>query len=549
VRAGVRSALGRAGLVLGVAAALPFAACSGPSDLTLGEAKAMPLATVYLSPSEGSDENDGTRERPWLTFKHALPALQPGSTLVLLPGTYDAASTGYFNVTCDSTRANAATYPGPRPDLASNGALGAPITVRADQPRTALLSSDGNAPSFFIDACAYWNFQDLYAQSSDFPTQNVVPDAGSVFVVGNDNHDLTFAGILARAPNRWVHSHVFRIDDRSHDVTVTDSELYDFHHNAFETSRTTGVKFLRNYINSRGTKDLTDPGAYMSEDASEGDYGIFFEETSGGLAANNVIESVAAGIGVVGRYQQVPIATPTVTITGNQVLGNVVLDPGNYGLRIDSRCNGDVPCAKAATLVTNTVVSNDAFIGGAAGISSAGAVGTRVEQVSVINAANGLLFVKEPQDLGVPSTSTTANTLATVQSVAFRADGESTWSFDHCAAFSQNPPDHDYQPAGVGVSSPVPVDPTKLGSCLVYLSAGSPLKGAGTDGQDVGAKVLAQYGDDGALTMAPLWNATTGGFVGCGAIVSDVNNDSTTAPSCINVQQRLNVGTKDCPLP
>jgi hypothetical protein len=554
LNAGARS-LGRRGGVL-LAAGVALAACGGPSDLVIGGVKAGSTAMVYLSPA-GSDDNDGVHS-PWLTFRHALPLLQPGSTLILLDGTYsDVAKTGYLNVVCGGASpsfANAVP--------AANGTVAAPITVRAANERAALLDGAATGPPVSIDGCSFWTFDGLFVKSSDsMYTSSSTPDAGSVIVVGEDNHDLTFSHMLAQHPNRWVHSHVIRIDDRSTDITVEDSELYEFHHNALETSRTTGVKLLRNYINSRATADLPPP-AYQSEDATEGDYGILLEETNGALVANNVIESVSVGVGVVGRYQQVPAGTPAVEITDNDVLGNVVLDPGDYGLRIDSRCNentptGDIPCTNVATKVTNTLVSNDAFIGGAAGISSAGAIHTVIQEVSVINAANGLRLAKEPQNAGLQSTSATSNTFADVQDVAFYDDGEATWSFDDCAAVSANPPDHDYQPDDGSVTHPIPVDSTtKFGSCLVYIPTGSPLEGVGAGGQDVGANVVTQYDDEGQATAIPLWNATTGVLSSCGAVVMNVNKDlgassdqDPHSTSCLGVQRRLNVGTNGCPLP
>src|SRR6185436_17284089 len=52
-----------------------------------------PLSTAsfFLSPT-GADTNPGTEAKPWKTFRHALPLLRPGHTLVLLDGTYGAAT-------------------------------------------------------------------------------------------------------------------------------------------------------------------------------------------------------------------------------------------------------------------------------------------------------------------------------------------------------------------------------------------------------------------------------------------------------------------------
>src|SRR5258706_11999555 len=62
-----------------------------------GPAAELPPASItsfFLSPT-GADTNPGTEAKPWKTFAHALPLLRPGHTLVLLDGTYGAATTGY----------------------------------------------------------------------------------------------------------------------------------------------------------------------------------------------------------------------------------------------------------------------------------------------------------------------------------------------------------------------------------------------------------------------------------------------------------------------
>jgi hypothetical protein len=78
----------------------------------------------------------------------------------------------------------------------------------------------------------------------------------------------------------------------------------------------------------------------------------------------------------------------------------------------------------------------------------------------------------------------------------------------------------------------------------VSLPLGSPLRGAGAGGSDVGASVVDRY-QDGLLTNEPLWNATTGAFP-CGAVIPGVNDDPTQ--SCIGVNERLHVGAAGCPL-
>ena len=87
------------------------------------------------------------------------------------------------------------------------------------------------------------------------------------------------------------------------------------------------------------------------------------------------------------------------------------------------------------------------------------------------------------------------------------------------------------------------VDP-QMGSCIVFIPQSSPMKGAGKNGEDIGANILKRY-EDGVLTDQTLWDADTGAFP-CGAIVSGLNDVSSS--SCFDVHERLNVNANGCAL-
>jgi hypothetical protein len=93
------------------------------------------------------------------------------------------------------------------------------------------------------------------------------------------------------------------------------------------------------------------------------------------------------------------------------------------------------------------------------------------------------------------------------------------------------------------------VAPTGMGlgtnQCIVYVPAGSNMKGAGKNGADIGANIVYRY-QNGVLTNQKLWNQTTGQFP-CGAIISGINDIAGT--SCFDVNKRLNVGVNGCPIP
>jgi hypothetical protein len=106
---------------------------------------------LYVDGANGSDEQDGTQERPWRTVNHAVRQMLPGDVLYLRGGTY------YENVV-----------------LPKSGAEGKPITIRSypgelvvidgglreflETPATAWLPFAGGAADEYVSAAAYPQF-------------------------------------------------------------------------------------------------------------------------------------------------------------------------------------------------------------------------------------------------------------------------------------------------------------------------------------------------------------------------------------------------------
>jgi hypothetical protein len=505
-----------------------FGCRTGVNDVSIGF-DVSSANEYYLSPS-GSDANSGARDRPWRSFRFAVPRLQPGDTLILLDGVYQRATTGYPDIRCDAG--------------ASNGTASRSITLRADHERAALLDGDGRSPSFFMQSCAFWVVDGLRARSVDAADAPMTPDAGSVFALGNDNHHVVLRRLLASHPNRFRHTHGVRIGEASSDVLVEECEVYDYHQNAFETSRTTAVEFRRNYSHSRQAADV--PGGFATEDPTRGDVGVLMEETRFALAENNIAESAKTGVRVMGRSDVVPSDLPALAtdpVTGNRMLGNVVISPSDSGYRIDSRCMGHVPCAEATRFPVDTELTDNVAVGGPAGVSSSGAVGTRISQFTSVGANVGISIVVTSDNVGLRSDSSTVNALAVgFDTAGFRSVGEVAWGFDHCAvAGTAGQP---FVPMDTHITSPIVADSAQ-GTCPVAIPAGSPLKGAGAGGHDVGGNASGRY-EGGVLTVSRLWDPNTGAFP-CGAAVAGLNDDPAT--SCMGVHQRLHVGSSGCAVP
>ncbi len=111
--------------------------------------------------------------------------------------------------------------------------------------------------------------------------------------------------------------------------------------------------------------------------------------------------------------------------------------------------------------------------------------------------------------------------------------------------------------------------------CALWVpDAATDLKGAGSEGSDIGANILYAY-ENGKLTNKPLWRNSDGQFLGCGAIVAGLNDPvctegtSTLADGtchtdadcadtgsgshcrhvCVNLQYRLNINQNGCEFP
>ena len=71
------------------------------------------------------------------------------------------------------------------------------------------------------------------------------------------------------------------------------------------------------------------------------------------------------------------------------------------------------------------------------------------------------------------------------------------------------------------------------------------MKGAGTNGEDIGANILYRY-QDGILSDVPLWDPSTGEFPH-GALVKGIND--VAGQSLFDVHKRLNVNSNGCTFP
>jgi hypothetical protein len=366
-------------------------------------------------------------------------------------------------------------------------------------------------------------------------------DVGSVAMI-QGGHDLVLRRLILMRPNQERHSHVLRVLEAS-SVLVEECEAYDFFHNAFEAVRTDRVTFRRNYLHSRFA---TSAGKVVGNDEpTRGEVAIQVEESSLSLLENNVAEVVGTGFSVVGRAVGSAYTDPApYPVSGARLFGNLVRDALGQGFRVESRCDAATPCDRPERIVSDTLIVNGVALQAATGFWVDAAPGTRVDNVTAVDAVNGLRLLRGPPNAGLMFAASAARSLVRSYSgVAFWAQAADEWSFDHCSAQAPSIEAVAFSPADGNVLLPV----TAAGedSCVAYLPPTSPLLAAAGAEGDVGANVVRRY-QDGTLTSQPLWEPGSGAFP-CGAIVAGINDDPSQ--SCSGVHERLHVGSQGCPLP
>lgn len=493
--------------------------------------------TIYHLGPQGSDARDGkTEEAAWKTFRHAIPQLKPGDTLTLLPGTITGSNSGYPHIDCATN--------------AKNGKEDAPITITAKEERQSFLRGDGSEVPLQIQNCSYWQVIGLHIENGDFAHE---PDGrgdsgASVVYLDHDNHLVLRRNLLARS-NRYFNSHLILGTYTSYSL-FEENEFYYFHRHALNLSYGGWNTVRRNYFNSRFYADL--PGCDMNprpgvprcsalSAQDRGDSGISLYPDQDSVIENNIGENNLDLMDIEAAYK--PNASDDERFYGNVSLNDV------YGIINTARGSSDA-LTSHHTLYQDIVVLTPTKLGAAVRsvvdftcnrctfIAGEKSVGNFASDQNPDYPAGGHYSVHVKNSLAL-----NARKLGAFGFFVNTTKGEWLWDLDHVNAYNN---ELNYWPAwpNAHIRSALKKDP-ELGSCLVWVPEGSPMKHAGIHDTDIGASVLYRY-EDGKLTQLPLWDPATGEFPH-GAIVTGVND--VKGASALDVNQRLNVGVNGCPLP
>lgn len=480
---------------------------------------------------DGDDDADGSREAPFASFGHAFGVLEPGDTLVVRDGRYGPeVGTDLPLADCGSE----ATACGGEP--CRDGRPEAPITVRAENERRALLDSDGNASALRVTRCAHWTFEGLHAEVGDHPDGS---GAGSGVVYLQETTGVTLRRLLVARPNRYANLHMVWARN-SVGTTVEECELYDFHRQGITIAGGSHAVIRRNYVASRDGADLPDGYTCCCTDRAES--GISILGAYQVLVENNVIEGACRGI-------DVAIENFTTSVNGprageaNRFLGNLVRE-ARRGFEASSECEV-APCPPELRLSDIEVVDL-VSIGTEDGIYMNGVERAVLRNVSSFEASDTDFWI-----VANPSPASAGSSFVVLDA---QDTGGGSYGYlvrDQAEGLVLRANSHGNDEAldvvDATVEEHTTVDPA-FGSCRAWAPEGSPLRGAGAEGRDIGARVVLRY-ENGRQTDVPLWDPDTGAFP-CGAVVEGVNDEAShPGATCASVHERFGVGVAGCAPP
>jgi hypothetical protein len=460
-------------------------------------------STAYYISTTGSDSAAGSRDNPWKTFARAIPRLTPGDTLFVLDGTYDGTNG------TDMLRIVAG-------EGAQNGTPDAYVTVKALNERQVTIKNDGGNGHFslYMNTVSYWRVEGIRFRSQDAGTVDL---GDSRPIETHDCNHLYFYRLVIDHPNRYHNDSLMYLEHTGY-VTVEECEGYDFHRNGFVPWMHT--TFRRCYLNSRSYPNLQAGWHSQGLPDDRGD-GAFINYPG----AYNIFENCISENNYIG-FQTEPDYEESLLTDHNQYFGCISLnDRGAFVF--SSRGNGTQYSAWNTTL-ENCVIINAGFA---------------FRSVQNATAMNISVFDSGSDGLKADSGSTThgvnikfINSLA-VNSTGYgfyiETSGVDSWSINYCNAYNNGQGNY-YPPSHPNLTYSRTTNP-QFGSARVYVPLGSPMKGAGQDGADIGANIIFRY-KDGALTGQPLWDQT--GQFPHGALVAGLNDNTS---SLANVNTRLGV--------
>jgi hypothetical protein len=514
--------------------------CEGP-DCDDDNARAIDDC-VYLGPG-GNDANAGTRDSPWLTFDHALANLEPGSSLVVLDGEYTHGDAGTLHAVCAGEMVS--------------GTAAAPIFVRAENDRQAVIDADGIGAGISLYDCDHWRVRGFSVVTRDRSAEQGADPSDTVGIaLGND---VVLRQLYVSGVNRYYNVKGLSIV-QSEDVLVEDVEVHDFFRSGFIVYVSDRVTCRRCYGHSHEAADLPacpdlpacldpmDPvlvgtaacpfcsagssergdetflvqysNDFLCENCvSEGSYrgyhllgGEGMDGTRGG-SGYRVLQSLSVGDDFAAEIRNAGDVPPPM---GAVLEDFVAIAPGVEGIRVVSPDglvirNASVLGAQSGGVV---VVSSDETL------CTGGACSIEIEAALVLDAGESGIEIGTVDAWSIVR----SNVFGSASDYVYPDMAGDPWDDDEGAARDNQSVDA----MGVGLAND---------ECRVYVPEDSNVQGIGGSVTDLLI--------DGVSSGEPLWSED--GSFPCGP--APMAPPSIAGEQCIDLADRVHVGTTECPSP
>jgi hypothetical protein len=336
-------------------------------------------------------------------------------------------------------------------------------------------------------------------------------------------------------------------------VLLEECEAYFYHRHGFSIWKSYGVTLRRCYANSM---KYGERGCCSDIDNRNfGDEAVSIYGSSQTIVENSVSENFGNGFQIHGIEN--PLDPSGSGGRYNQVLGSISIDDEVGGLVSSRETDGEYHNALGNVFrdfLAVTPVGN--------GLHLRAAWDTVVENVTLYGSTDAAGLLVDGGDSAIGGTCgpdnrlgcgfTARNVLAVQNAGAgVAAEEQQNWDVQHSNAVGSDADwyvGEAFADTSGHVQQSISRDPGPIGlgqgECIAWIPAGSPMKGAGENGADIGANIVYRY-ENAVLTHTPLWDPTTGAFP-CGAVVPGINDGPR---ACRNLHERLNVNTNGCRLP
>lgn len=409
-----------------------------------------------------------------------------------------------------------------------NGTSTSPITVRAQNPGQALIMGNGTAGQVVRLRVDWWIVEDLRIENVN--NSGYTGPEASALRCTLCNY-VVIRGNIIRNPNAWGNNAAVSITGTNN--LIEDNDILRFHRNGLELfGASTRNNVVRgNYVGQTVNRLYYSPGAPND--------GFIAYNAPNNIWENNIFEQTGSPGGSTAAEGFVAWAA------NNKYYGNISIGATNNAMVLVSKGGNTVGA-------NNYLVRDQVSIGmRQMGLYLRSPINAYVKGFTAHTSRvpNRGLFANDGD--AVPSTSAIVSNMLLIDTTGAAVSGIDALTLSHSHEWGAS--------SGWGsgtsektVSPPLGDFDPNFGACRVFVPEGSPYKGVGFNGEDVGATVLYAYAN-GALTTEKLWdNSLTGASRGkllFGPAVVPGANDSSTGNVRDTVHQRLGFGNGSCLFP